>query len=292
MSDFRVPTVGVVVLTQGTRPSDLADGLASVLAQEDVALDVVVVGNGWQPVGLPKGVRGLGTTENVGIPAGRNRGAAVVSGEYVFFLDDDARIPSRRFLADAVDLLTAQPDIGLVQPRLEGPGDDDPPARWIPRMRKGDRHDSSNVFSCLEAAVVLPRRVFDRAGGWGDEYFYAHEGIELAWRVWDQGKRAWYAGDLLALHPIVHPTRHAEYFRMNARNRVWLARRNLPMPLVPVYVASWTAVTLLRWWRRPADLSAWFGGWTEGWRTSPGVRRPMSWRTVVRMARAGRPPVI
>ncbi|RWZ64734.1 glycosyltransferase [Labedella populi] len=292
MPDRGGSTVGVVVLTQGSRPAELAAGIASVLAQEAVSVDVVVVGNGWDPVDLPMGVRGLAIPENVGIPAGRNRGAAAVAGEYVFFLDDDARVPDPHFLADAIALLEQHPDIGLVQPRLEGPGDEEPPARWIPRMRKGDRHHSSNVFSCLEAAVILPRSVFDRAGGWGDEFFYAHEGIELAWRVWDQGKRAWYAGELLAVHPIVHPTRHAEYYRMNARNRVWLARRNLPVLLIPVYVGSWTAVTLLRWWRHPSALAPWFGGWLEGWRSSPGQRRPMSWRTVARMARAGRPPVV
>lgn len=292
MPDVTAPTVGVVVLTQGTRPTDLAAGLESVLAQQDVDLDVVVVGNGWAPADLPEGVRGLGLAENVGIPAGRNRGAEMVTGEYVFFLDDDASIPDPRFLIDAIGILRGDAGIGLLQPRLEGPGDEEPPLRWIPRMRKGDRHRSSNVFSCLEAAVLLPRPVFDRAGGWGAEFFYAHEGIELAWRVWDQGRRAWYAGDLRAQHPIVHPTRHGEYYRLNARNRVWLARRNLPAPLIPLYVGSWTAVTLIRWWRRPAALTAWFGGWTEGWRTPPGQRRPISWRTVARMALAGRPPVI
>ncbi|PSL39883.1 GT2 family glycosyltransferase [Labedella gwakjiensis] len=286
------PRVGVVVLTQGDRPVELAEGIASVLAQDGVDTDIVVVGNGWNPTGLPDGVHGLGIETNVGIPAGRNRGAARVSGEYVFFLDDDARIPSRGFLLDAIGLIAADPSIGLIQPRLEGRDDVEPPLRWIPRMRKGDRHDSSAVFSCLEAAVLLPRDVFDRAGGWGDEFFYAHEGIELAWRVWNQGKRAWYAGDLVAEHPVVHPTRHADYYRLNARNRVWLARRNLPLPLIPLYVGSWTAVTVVRWWRMPSALSAWFGGWSEGWRSSPGERRPMSWRTVLRMARAGRPPVI
>jgi GT2 family glycosyltransferase len=251
-----------------------------------------VVGNGWQPTGLPAGVRGIGIETNVGIPAGRNRGAAAVSGRFVFFLDDDARIPSRTFLVDAIALLGRDPRIGLIQPRLEGLDGVEPPLRWIPRMRKGDRHDSSVVFSCLEAAVLLPRDVYDRAGGWGDEFFYAHEGIELAWRVWDQGRVAWYAGDLVAEHPVVHPTRHTDYYRLNARNRVWLARRNLPLPLVPLYVGSWTAVTLLRWWRMPNALRAWFGGWVDGWRSSPGERRPLSWHTVARMARAGRPPVI
>ena len=34
-----------------------------------------MVGNGWEPTGLPDGVRGWALAENVGIPAGRNVGA-------------------------------------------------------------------------------------------------------------------------------------------------------------------------------------------------------------------------
>lgn len=290
--DNVLPTVGVVVLTQGTRTDDLAHGIRSIEVQQDVDLDVVVVGNGWQPIGLPDGVRALGLSENLGIPAGRNRGAAEVRGDYIFFLDDDASIPDARFLANCIALVSAQPQIGLIQPRLDDPTGIESPRRWIPRIRKGDPRQSSNVFSCLEAAVFLPRPVFDAAGGWADEFFYAHEGIELAWRVWDQGKRAWYAGDLEANHPVVQQTRHTEYYRLNARNRVWLARRNLPLPLIPIYVGAWTGIQLLRWWRMPAVLRAWFAGWREGWRENPGERRPLRWRTVVRMTRAGRPPVI
>ncbi|WP_166983350.1 glycosyltransferase family 2 protein [Paramicrobacterium fandaimingii] len=286
------PSVGVVVLTQGTRPDELTTGIQSVQAQQGVICDIVVVGNGWQPTGLPEGVRGLGLAENVGIPAGRNRGASSVTGTYIFFLDDDATLPSTTFLRDAIAVFAANPDIGLIQPRLEDAADGRAPRRWIPRIRKGERTHSSNIFSCLEAVIVMPRGVFDECGGWGNEYFYAHEGIELAWRVWDTGRRAWYAGDLVANHPYVHPTRHDDYYRLNARNRVWLARRNLPLILRPIYVLSWTGITLLRWWRRPAVLLTWFGGWWEGWTTSPGPRSTMSWRTVVRMARAGRPPVI
>lgn len=285
-------TVGVVVLTQGTRPEELAAGIASVQAQRDVSCDVVVVGNGWQPTGLPEGVRGLGLDENIGIPAGRNCGADLVSGEYIFFLDDDATVPSETFLIDAIDVMRRSPDIGLVQPRLEDAADGRAPRRWIPRIRKGESTRSSNIFSCLEAVIVMPRAVFDACGGWGDEYFYAHEGIEIAWRVWDQGKRAWYAGDLVANHPYVHPTRHSDYYRLNARNRVWLARRNLPLILQPVYVGSWTAITLLRWWRKRDVLAVWFAGWREGWRCSPGSRKTMSWRTIFRMAAAGRPPIV
>ena len=287
------PTVGVVVLTQGTRPEDLDRGIRSVLAQQGVTLDVICVGNGWQPTGLPAGVQSLGLPTNLGIPAGRNRGVSLVSGDYLFFLDDDASIPDPNFLIDAIEKLRADPTIGLLQPRVEDPTGVESPRRWIPRIRKGEATQPGRVFSVWEGAVVLPRAVFDATGGWAEPFFYAHEGIELAWRVWDQGFVAWYAGDLVANHPVILPTRHADYYRLNARNRVWLARRNLPGLFVPLYVGSWTAIQVLRWApkNRPA-LRAWFGGWREGWRSDPGPRHPLRARTIWRMTVAGRPPII
>jgi GT2 family glycosyltransferase len=291
-----VPSVGVVVLTQGTRPDDLLRGIHSVLAQRDVSLDVVVVGNGWDPAtaepALPSGVKTVALPENLGIPAGRNRGVPAVSGEYIFFLDDDAFLPNDGFLSTGCAMLRADPEIGLIQPRVDDPTGLVSPRRWVPRIRKGEASTSSNVFSCWEGAVLMPRSVFDATGGWADPFFYAHEGIELAWRVWDQGKRAWYAGELVANHPVIEQTRHSYYYRLNARNRVWLARRNLPAVLVPLYVGSWTAIQLLRWARKPAVLRAWFAGWREGWRRDPGESRPMKWRTIWRMTIAGRPPIV
>jgi GT2 family glycosyltransferase len=287
-----LPRIGVVVLTRGTRPAELAEGLASVLAQERVTLDVAVVGNGWEPTGLPAGVTPVALAENLGIPAGRNRGVEHVTGEYLFFLDDDASIPSTSFLADAVARLVADPSIGLLQPRVVDPSGVTNPRRWVPRIRKGDARASGAVFSVWEGAVLLPRSVFDRTGGWAEPFFYAHEGIELAWRVWDLGRRTWYAGDLVAHHPAIEPTRHDYYYRLNARNRVWLARRNLPAPLALLYVSSWTAIQVVRWARRPAALGRWFQGFAAGWREDPGERRPITWTTVARMTRAGRPPIV
>ena len=90
---------GAVVLTMGDRPDDLRRGLASLLSQADVDLDVVVVGNGWRPVDLPEGVQSLGLPENIGIPAGRNAGVPLVRGDLLFFLDDDACLPRTDVLA-------------------------------------------------------------------------------------------------------------------------------------------------------------------------------------------------
>ena len=284
--------IGVVVLTMGHRPAELARGLTSLLAQRDVDLDIVVVGNGWEPEGLPPGVRGHGLPENAGIPAGRNAGVPLVGGDLLFFLDDDAWLPDPGFLAEVARRFDADPSLGLLQPRVVDPERPDAPGRWVPRLRTGDPARSGPATSLWEGAVAIRRSVLERCGGWPDEFWYAHEGIDLVWRTWDAGSVAWYAGDLVAHHPVIDPARHDVYYRLTARNRVWLARRNLPLLLEPLYVGTWTAISLVRLRGDAKARRAWLGGLREGIRVAPSGRRPMRWSTAWRMTRAGRPPVI
>ncbi len=288
------PRIGVISLTQGRRPEDLRTSLESVLAQTDVLLDIVVVGNGWQPAGLPEGVRSLALPENVGIPAGRNAGVAEVTGDLLLFIDDDAHLLDAHFLATAARRFRQMPDLGVLQPRVEA-DDGSAPTRWIPRIRKGSAMTSSPVVSLWEGVLVVRRSAFEQSGGWGAPYFYAHEGIELAWRVWDAGYTVWYMGDLRCSHPAIDPTRHAEFHVNQARNRVWLARRNLRWPFSWIYVCAWTGVTLARA-ARPAGerdgVRPYLRGLAIGLREDPGGRRPMRWSTVARMTRLARPPFI
>ena len=286
--------VGVVVLTQGRRPADLAAALEAVRCQRGVTTDVVVVGNGWQPSGLPDGVRSVALPVDDGIPAGRNAGTDLVSGGVLLFLDDDARPASPDFLLRALAALAAEESLGLLHPRVDATHGE-APTRWIPRVRKGDPRRSSPAFVLWEGATVVRREALLAAGGWPEVYRYAHEGIELVWRVWDAGYAVRYVGDLVALHPPIDPTRHETYHRSNARHRVWLARRNLRWPFSWLYVTTWTLVQLVRSARGGAartGLRPWLAGWWEGWRVDPGGRRPLRWSTVWRMTRLGRPPVV
>ena len=287
----QTPQFGVVLLTMGNRPDDLNRGLRSVQAQVDVELDIVVVGNGWNPTGLPDGVKTRFLPENLGIPAGRNAGVGDVRGDLLFFLDDDAFLPTRDFLATVAARFAAHPGLGLLQPRVADPTGLPAPRRWNPRLRVGDPLRNSPALNVWEGAVAIRRSVFEAADGWPDEFFYAHEGIDLAWRVWDAGYQTWYAGDLVAGHPAINPLRHSDFYRLQARNRVWLARRNLPLPLAPIYVATWALITALRT-PDPRVLRDWIAGAREGLRVAPASRRPMKWSTVWRMTIAGRPPVI
>jgi GT2 family glycosyltransferase len=275
----------------GTRPVDFPRALESLLAQQGVDLDVVVVGNGWAPVGLPDGVRTVHLPENVGIPEGRNVGAAEARGDVLFFYDDDAYLPSVDVLARLCFVLERDRRIAAVQPRPVDPTGKPSPKRWVPRPGGRDPLRAGIVGWVWEGTFVVRREAFEKAGGWPGHFFYGHESIDLVWKLWDAGWVTWYEPDVVVNHPATSPARHDVYYRNNARNRVWVARRNLPAPLLVVYLGVWTAVTVLRL-RSPRLLAVWFSGFREGWGPGAGERRPMRWRTAWRLTRAGRPPVI
>ena len=280
-----------MVLTQGRRPGELRRAVESLLRQQDVEVDVAVVGNGWTPTGLPDGVRAVALDEDAGIPAGRNAGVPHVGGDLLFFLDDDAGLADADALARVQDKFADDPSLGLVQLRIvpDGPG---PAAReWVPRLRVGDPARSSDVTHVWEGAVAMPRRVFDEIGGWPGDFRFVHEGVDLGWRVMDAGYRVRYVGDVVATHPPYRPARNEYGYYFGARNRVWLARRYLPLPLGVLYVASFVLRALPRL-RSLDGLRRAARGYRDGMRGPCGPRRRLRARTLVRMTLLGRPPVI
>ncbi|MFG7940799.1 glycosyltransferase family 2 protein [Streptomyces cacaoi] len=288
--------LGAVILTMGNRPEELRTLLESVAKQDGEAIEVVVVGNGAPLPELPEGVRTVELPENLGIPGGRNVGIEAFgpSGSEVdalLFLDDDGLLPNTDTAELVREAFTRDPKLGIISFRIADPDTGETQRRHVPRLRAADPLRSSRVTTFLGGANAVRTKVLAEVGGLPDEFFYAHEETDLAWRTLNAGWMIDYRADMVLHHPTTAPSRHAVYHRMVARNRVWLARRNLPALLVPVYLGVWLLLTLARRPSMPA-LRAWLGGFKEGWTTPAGPRRPMRWRTVWRLTRLGRPPVI
>ena len=286
-----VNQVGAVLLTMGKRPHELQRALTSLKSQQGVTLDVVIVGNGWNPAEQFPTEKTLHLTENLGIPAGRNAGVAKVAGEYLFFLDDDAYLDDSHALSSLIEKLKAHHEWGLIQPRVVPEGAGEIPNRWVPRLRVGNPLESSPATTLWEGAVILRRHLFDEIGGWPENFFYAHEGIELVWQVYNHGFIGWYAADVTVRHPVINPTRHLDFYRLNARNRVWLAKRNLPFPISFIYVSAWTIISIIRM-RKLSSLVAWLDGFLNGIFVSAGKKQKLSWRALLALGRAGRFPII
>ncbi len=288
--------LGAVIITMGNRPDELKALLDSVARQDGAPVEVVVVGQGVKVTGLPEEVRTVDLPENLGIPGGRNVGIEAFGPggtdvDALLFLDDDGLLERTDTAELCRQAFAEDPSLGIVSFRIADPDTGETQRRHVPRLRASDPMRSSRVTTFLGGANAVRTRVFEQVGALPGEFFYAHEETDLAWRALDAGWRIDYRADMVLLHPTTAPSRHAVYHRMVARNRVWLARRNLPALLVPLYLGVWMALTLLRKPSGPA-LKAWFGGFKEGWTTPCGPRRPMKWRTVWRLTRLGRPPVI
>jgi GT2 family glycosyltransferase len=282
-------TVSVVVLTMGDRPAELAAAIASARRQRGVEVEVVMVVNGGEPD------RTLADTavepgENLGIPGGRNAGAAAANGEHLCFLDDDGALIGDRVLVEAADAMAVKTDLAVVALRIV-----DEQGTTSRRHHPGLRANptiSADVTSFPGGGCVIRRTAFTEAGGLCDQFTYGLEETDLAWRLIDLGRTIRYRADLTMRHPRTDPARHPSFHRGTARNRVWLAHRRLPIPLAIAYVGNWLAISALRNLTRPRAIGAVAAGTLEGLRTRIGPREPMTFATARRLSRLGRPPVI
>jgi glycosyltransferase involved in cell wall biosynthesis len=278
------PRIAVAVVTMGNRPEEV-DALLRSVAKQDVPPErIVIVGNGCplpefaRRLSLPGEVTPIELDENLGCPGGRNAALARLREfgdiDVVVDLDDDGLLVDPDVLRRVQDLYAADDRLGIVGFRI---ADElgETQQRHVPRIGNSDPERGGYVTGFLGGGHALRMAMLDEVGDWPAEFF---------WHIL-------YAPELLLQHPKTSPARHAIYYRVNARNRVWLARRRLPVALVPVHLGVWVLLTLARN-RSGAGLRAWFGGFVEGVRESPGERRPIRWRTVWRLTRLGRPPVI
>ncbi len=171
--------------------------------------------------------------ENLGFAGGCNLGAARSSGEYIAFLNNDAR-PDAAWLRAAMGAFTQAPDVGAVASkvldwdgrRIDYVGGS---VTWFgmgykpdcDRLDDGSHDEPANVLFATGAATVMRADVFDIAGGFDERYFMFFEDVDLGWRLNLLGWKVRYEPASVAYH-----RQHASMAAFGDFREMYLLERN------------------------------------------------------------------
>ncbi len=201
--------LAVVIPTLGRWPI-LRRTLGALRAQTVSGFEVVVVVDGDREVPADLQVGRLERQPHRGPGAARNVGVAATRRPLVLFLGDDM-IPTRGLVEAhlAGHRSAADPRAGVL-----GHVDWHPEATggrllsWLDwsgtqfdyhRLRGADGRDVGfgRFYSCN---VSLTRELFERAGGFDEDFSYYYEDLDLGWRLYQEGFVLRYRSDALVHH--------------------------------------------------------------------------------------------
>ena len=249
--DGRVP--GVDVIIPNLDGAALLERCLAALEQQTMPpARVIVVDNGstdgsrqvvertvaeWLPLG-----------RNAGFPAAVNAGIRVATAPYVALLNNDA-YAEPDWLAQIVAALEHDPAISFAASRMVFTRDRGINAAgdaFDVRGRggynrgifepDGPRFDEARiVFGACAGAALYRRRLFDEVGLFDEEFFLSWEDIDLDLRATLAGHRCLYVPRAVVYHDQ-GASSGLDRRALERRNKARLALRDLPLPLLGLYL--------------------------------------------------------
>lgn len=234
MSDRGSPRVGVVMLAYGPEPViDVA--ITAVAQSRGVDVSLVVVDNGCSRTDLDElcvaaSAALVRPPRNLGFAGGVNLGARHVDAPFLALVNSDAVVDPDALwrLVEVASL----PGVGIASGSIRLADDPDRmnsagnPVHVLGLCWAGGLGEPASSFAAARdipsasgAGLVVRRDLWDRLGGFPDEFFAYQEDLELSWRTWQLGLAVRYVPDAVVVH-------HYEFSR-NPRKMYLLERNRL-----------------------------------------------------------------
>jgi GT2 family glycosyltransferase/glycosyltransferase involved in cell wall biosynthesis len=215
--------VSVVVVNLNGRPL-LAECFDSILAQDypSTRLEIILVDNASADDSVAftrrsyPSIRVVEAGHNLGFAGGSNLGADTAQGDYLAFLNNDARAHPR-WLRALWDILASGDDVSCAASKIldqSGRAIDFVGTAMNLYGRAFQIDEGMPVVTGLYdkpcellapcgGAMMIGRELFRQVGGFDEDYVAYYEDVDLGWRLWLYGHRV-----LLAPESIVYHRKH------------------------------------------------------------------------------------
>lgn len=264
--------LSVIVVSADSGPT-MRDCVRRLL-NTTLALEVVLVDNGsndGMPQAIGRAYAGdarltiIYNRANLGFGPAMNIGASKATGYAVLMLNPDCLVTEAN-LRRLLDIVNSNAKVGLVGAVVCDADGRPDPASWrrdplFHRAVKAIFHrggEGVNINEEIPAEVVqteavsgalmlMPRAVFNRVGGFDEQYFLHCEDLDLCRRVRDMGFQVLLAGDVRVIHGKGSSSNHRPVFVSRSKHRgMWRwfrkhdpASRN-PLLAGIVWLGIWT----------------------------------------------------
>jgi GT2 family glycosyltransferase len=179
---------------------------------------------------------------NLGFAGGCNLGVDNATGQYVAFLNNDAR-PGPRWISAAVEAMESDPTISAVASKvLDWDGENvdyvDGSLAWFGMgyKREAERPDDGSyevardVLFGTGAAFFISASVYREVGGFDERFFMFYEDVDLGWRLNLLGMRVRYVPESVAYHK-----HHVTMRKFGNYRETYLLERNAMLAMVKNY---------------------------------------------------------
>ncbi len=222
----------------------------------------------------------ISSPKNLGAPGGKNIGLKRSQADVILVIDDDAVLFTPEPLKRVKEIFAADPKLGIIQCKIvnfalkkilryEFPGPDP--------EKMGDVEFDTGFF--VGAGHGIRKTVLEEVGYYPDEFFYAHEEVDLSYRAAEAGWKIRYCPSVGVYHKKDSRGRitNRQLVHLTYKNRLVMSYRYLPLIYRIVSGTLWGIKAFL-WSRDPTVPLAAFAEYRK---LRPAITRaPLSAETV------------
>ncbi|MDI7775585.1 glycosyltransferase family 2 protein [Asticcacaulis sp. EMRT-3] len=253
----------LTLITLSYRSGALIERCLSALVAQEAA--VIHADNGSDDLDLKAlatrfpAVRQIAHGDNLGFARGMNLAAATATTQWIGFINPDAFIEPG-WVAAMQEAIEAHPDVSIftaLQLSAENPlvmdGAGDALTFFGFPYRAGIGHRVphalriAEVFAPCGAAFIIRRSLFERLGGFDENFFCYCEDADLGFRARLIGERTLFVPQARTLHVGSASSGVRSDFALwhGYRNRLWLYIKSMPSPFLWISLPIHIGLTLL-----------------------------------------------